>query len=164
MYGELSDDDCHINMPFEDVHRLVTTMRIAELILNDRVQTKRKEKMAEITASLDAEHCPNMSALLAELEKARYALMQKHSFQSIEAFDAEVYDLEGLILFDTMLIARAVDWLATLSINLNTEIRRGMSFTSIITITRSFLKQGFVAPCPKWENGSRKWLSLPRAV
>jgi hypothetical protein len=37
MYGELSDDNCHINMPFEDVHRLVTTMRMAELILNDRI-------------------------------------------------------------------------------------------------------------------------------
>jgi hypothetical protein len=28
MYGELSDDNYHINMPFEDLHRLVTTMRI----------------------------------------------------------------------------------------------------------------------------------------
>jgi hypothetical protein len=31
MYGELSEDNYHINMPFEDVHRLVTTMRMAEL-------------------------------------------------------------------------------------------------------------------------------------
>ncbi len=29
MYGELSDDNCYINMPFEDVHRLVMTMRMA---------------------------------------------------------------------------------------------------------------------------------------
>ena len=36
MYGDLSDDNCHINMPFEDVHRLVTTMRMKEVILNDR--------------------------------------------------------------------------------------------------------------------------------
>jgi hypothetical protein len=50
MYGELSDDNFYINMPFEDVHRLVTTMRMAELILNDRVQANRKEKMAEIKA------------------------------------------------------------------------------------------------------------------
>ena len=27
MYGELSEDQRHITMPFEDVHRLVTTMR-----------------------------------------------------------------------------------------------------------------------------------------
>ena len=41
MYGELSDDNCYINMPFEDVHRLVMTMRMAELILNDRVCSKQ---------------------------------------------------------------------------------------------------------------------------
>jgi hypothetical protein len=110
MYGELSDDNCHINMPFEeDVYRLVTTMRMAELILNDRVQTSRKEKMAEIKTQLDAEHCPNMRALLAEFGKARDALTQKHSFRSIGAFEADAYNLEGLILFETMLIARAVD-------------------------------------------------------
>ncbi len=65
MYGELSDDNRYISMPFEDVHRLVTTMRMAELILNDRVQANRKDRMAEIKIQLDAEHCPNMSALLA---------------------------------------------------------------------------------------------------
>jgi hypothetical protein len=125
MYGKLSEENCHINMPFEDVQILVTTMRMAEFILNDRVQTSRKAKMAEIKTQLDAEHCPNMSALLVELERARYALTQIHPFQSIGAFDAEAYDLEGLILFQTMLIAWAVDWLATLSIDPNAEIRRG---------------------------------------
>jgi hypothetical protein len=104
-------------------------MRMAELILNDRVQNSRKAKMAEIKKTqLDAEHCPNMSALLVELERARYsyALTQKHFFQSIGAFDAEAYDLEGLMLFKTMLIARPADWLATLlSIDPNAEIRRG---------------------------------------
>jgi hypothetical protein len=125
MYGELSDDNCHINMPFEDVHRLVTTMRMAELILNDRVHTNRKEKMAKIKTLLDAEHCPDMTALLAEFQKAKDALTQKHSFRSIGAFDADAYDLEGLILFETMLIARAVDWLAMLFIDPNAEVRRG---------------------------------------
>jgi hypothetical protein len=67
MYGELSEDNCHINMPFEDVHCLVTTMTMAELILNERVQTSRKAKMAEIKIQLDVEHCPNMSVLLVEL-------------------------------------------------------------------------------------------------
>jgi hypothetical protein len=87
---------------------------------------------------MDAVHCPNMSALLVELERARYALTQKHSFQSIGAFDAEAYDLEGLILFETMLIARAVDWLATLSIDPNTEIRRGtLEFFSELQATYS---------------------------
>jgi hypothetical protein len=57
MYGELSDDNCHVNMPFEDVHRLVTTMRMAELLLNDRVQTSRKEKWQKSKLNqLDAEH------------------------------------------------------------------------------------------------------------
>jgi hypothetical protein len=54
MYGELSENNCH-NMPFEDVHRLVMTMRMAELILNDRVQSNRKDKMAQIKAQLDAD-------------------------------------------------------------------------------------------------------------
>jgi hypothetical protein len=46
-------------------------MRMAELILNERVQTRRKAKMAKLKTQLDAAHCPNMSALLAELEKAK---------------------------------------------------------------------------------------------
>ena len=76
--------------------------------------------LTEIKTQLDADHCPNMAALLAEFQKAKAALTQKHSFQSIGAFDAQAYDLEGLVLFETMLIMRAVDWLATLSIDPNT--------------------------------------------
>jgi hypothetical protein len=63
MFRELSDDNCYINMPFEDVHRLVMTMRMAELILNDRVQSKRKEKMAEIKTQLDADCGHNTAAV-----------------------------------------------------------------------------------------------------
>jgi hypothetical protein len=37
MAGDLSDDCQYLTMPFEDVHRLVTTMRMAEVILNERV-------------------------------------------------------------------------------------------------------------------------------
>ncbi len=37
IYGELSEDQGHITMPFEDVHHLVTTMRMAEVILNERI-------------------------------------------------------------------------------------------------------------------------------
>ncbi len=36
MAGDLSDDGCYLTLPFEDVHRLVTTMRMAEVILNER--------------------------------------------------------------------------------------------------------------------------------
>ena len=64
MVGDFSHDLRYISLPFEDVHRLVTTIKMAELILNERVQTRRKAKMAKIKAQLDAEHCPNMSALL----------------------------------------------------------------------------------------------------
>jgi hypothetical protein len=42
--GDLSGDCQHLTMPFEDVHRLVTTMRMAEVILNERVQNSRKAK------------------------------------------------------------------------------------------------------------------------
>jgi hypothetical protein len=66
-----------------------------------------------------------MSALLIELEKAKQALTQKHSFQSIGTFDAYAQDFEGDILLETMMIARAVTWLAMLSIDPNAETRRG---------------------------------------
>jgi hypothetical protein len=74
MAGSLSDDSHFVTMPFEDVHRLVTTMRMAEIILNERVQNNRKAKIAQIKTQLDAEHCPDMSALLTELDKAKRAL------------------------------------------------------------------------------------------
>jgi hypothetical protein len=97
MYGELSDDNNYINMPFEDVHRLVMTMRMAELILNDRIQSKRKDKMAQIKAQLDADCGHNTAALLAEFhrDRAKYALIQKHSFRSVGNFEADAYNLEG---------------------------------------------------------------------
>jgi hypothetical protein len=125
MYGELSDDNNYINMTFEDVHRLVMTMRMAELILNDRVQSNRKDKIAQIKAQLDADCGHNTAALLAEFHIAKYALTQKHSFRSVGAFEADAYNLEGLIIFETKMLTRAIDWIATLSIDLGAEIRRG---------------------------------------
>jgi hypothetical protein len=125
MYGELSDDNWYINMPFEDVHRLVMTMRMAELIVNDRVQSNRKDKMAQIKAQLDADCGHNTAALLAEFHRAKSALTQKHSFRSVGAFEADAYDLGGLIIFETMMLTRAIDWIATLSIDPRAEIRRG---------------------------------------
>jgi hypothetical protein len=125
MAGQLSDDSQFITMPFEDVHRLVTTMRMAEIILNERVQSNRKAKIAQIKTQLDAEHCPDMSALFAELDKAKRSLLQKHPFQSIGAFEGHAYNFEGNILFKTMMIARVVTWLAMLSIDPNAETRRG---------------------------------------
>jgi hypothetical protein len=88
MTGDLSRDERYLSLPFEDVHRLVTTMRMAEVILNERVHNRRKAKISQIKTQLDAEHCPNMSALLVELERAKQALTQKHSFHSIGAFEA----------------------------------------------------------------------------
>ncbi len=57
MYGELSEDQSRVTMPFEDVHRLVTTMRMAEIILNERIQNKRKVKFELLKAQLDAGNC-----------------------------------------------------------------------------------------------------------
>ncbi len=71
MYGELSDDNDYI---------LVLTMRMAELILNDRVQSNRKDKIAQIKAQLDADCGHNTAALLAEFHRAKRALTQKYSF------------------------------------------------------------------------------------
>ncbi len=83
MVGELSDDHKFINMSFGDVNRLVMTMRMVELILNDRVHADRKEKIEHIKPQLDAEHCPDMTALLRELNRSKHDLTQKHSFQSV---------------------------------------------------------------------------------
>ncbi len=58
MVGDFSHDERYVSLPFEDVHRLVTTIRMAELILNERVHTRRKAKIAQIKTQLDAEHCP----------------------------------------------------------------------------------------------------------
>jgi hypothetical protein len=74
----------------------------------------------------DASNYNNVPALLAELEKTKAALSQKYSFQSVGMFgDEHVLDLEGIIYFETLLLARAVDWLATLSIDPDSEARRG---------------------------------------
>ncbi len=71
MVGDFFHDERYVSSPFEDVHRLVTTMRIAELILNERVQTRRKAKISQIKTQLD------VSALLVELERAKQSLTQK---------------------------------------------------------------------------------------
>ncbi len=84
MYGELSEDQSRITMPFKGVHRLVTTMRMSEIILNERIQNKRKAKLELLKAQLDAGDCENMPALLlVQLERAKAALAQKYSFQSV---------------------------------------------------------------------------------
>jgi hypothetical protein len=81
--------------------------------------------MVEIKTQLDADHCPNMAALLDEFHKAKAMLTQKHSFRSIGAFEANAYDLEGSIIFETMMLTRAIDLVARLSIDPRAEIRRG---------------------------------------
>ncbi len=108
MYGELSEDQGHVTMLFKDVHRLVTTMRMAEIILNERIQNKRKVKLELLKAQLDAGDCKNTSALLVQLERSKAALAQKYSFQSVGMFgDEPVIDLEGVIYFETLLLARS---------------------------------------------------------
>jgi hypothetical protein len=112
-------------MPFEYVHRLVTTMRMTDIILNERIRNKRKAKLELLKAQLNASNCNSVPALLAELERTKTALKQKYSFQSVGAFGHEsVIDLEGIFYFETLLLARAVDWLATLSIDPDSEVRR----------------------------------------
>jgi hypothetical protein len=126
MCGDLSDDHRLITMPFEDAHRLVTTMRMSEIILNERIQNKIKVKLGFLKAQINAANGNNVSALLGQLEKAKAALAQKHSFQWVGAFgDEPITDIKGIILFETLLLARAVDWLATLSIDPDSEVRRG---------------------------------------
>jgi hypothetical protein len=142
MYGELSEGQSLVTMPFEDVYRLSTTMRMAEIILNERIQNKRKAKLELLKAQLNASNCNNVPALLVELERAKAALKQKYSFQSVGMFgDESVIDLEGIIYFETLLLARAVDWLATLSIDPDSEARRGtLSVFSELEATYSIQK------------------------
>ena len=125
MVGELSENNKFITMSFEDVHlRLVMTMKMTELILNDTVHFNRNEKIEQIKVQLDAEHCPNMEALLREMEKAHKDLTQKHSFHSMGVFEPGLYSLPDFILFETMMIAKGIDWLAHLSISPDLETRR----------------------------------------
>jgi hypothetical protein len=125
MFGELSEDHDYVTMPFEDVHRLVTTMRMANVILNEHVQARRRAKLNEIKDQLDAKHCPNMQVLLVELEKAKYKLTLNHSFQSMGDFEGVACTLEGSVFFETLLISKAMDWLACLSFDPDSEVRRG---------------------------------------
>jgi hypothetical protein len=57
MFGELPEDHDYVTMPFEDIHRLVTTMRMTNVILNERVQARRRTKLNEIKDQLDAKNC-----------------------------------------------------------------------------------------------------------
>ncbi len=109
MVGELSEDSNFVTMSFEDCHRLVMTMRMTELISNDTVQCHRHDQIERIRSQLDAEHFPDMSTLLQEIEKARNVLTQKHSFQSVRDFEPGLYTLGGFILFETMMFTKGID-------------------------------------------------------
>jgi hypothetical protein len=87
MFGELSEDHDYVTMPFEDVHRLVTTMKMAKVILNERVHARRRAKLEHIKTQPDAKHCPNMQALFVKLDRIKYELNQTHSFQSMGDFE-----------------------------------------------------------------------------
>jgi hypothetical protein len=112
MFGELSEDHDYVTMPFEDVHRLITTMRMVNVILNERVQARRRAKLNEIKDQLDVKNCPNVQSLLVELEKVKYELTLNHSFQSMGGFEGIACTLEGSVLFETLHIPRTMDWLA----------------------------------------------------
>ncbi len=128
MHGELSEDQNYVTTSFEDLHRLVTTMKMANVILNERVQARRQAKIDEIKDELDAEHCPSMQALLVELEKAKYELTLKHSFQAMGDFEGVACTLEGSVLFEieTLLISRPMTWLASISLDPKFVVRRGV--------------------------------------
>jgi hypothetical protein len=105
-----------------------------------------------------------MQALLVELNKAKYELTSNHSFQSMGDFEGIACTLEGSVLFESILISWAMDWLASLSLNPDLEVRRGTlsvfselraAYSSqktlhelhfIFTMIKSFLKREFVAP------------------
>jgi hypothetical protein len=164
MHGELSEDQNYVTTSFEDLHRLVTT---ANVILNERVHESRKAKLNEILVEIDAEHCPNMQALLVELEKTKYELTLNHSFQTMGDFEGVAYTLEGSVLFETLLLSRAMTWLAHISLAPELEVRRGvlsvfselraayssqktlheLYFHLHTTMIKSFLKREYVAPC-----------------
>jgi hypothetical protein len=99
----------------------------------------RKEKIEQIKVQLDAEHCPNMESLFSEMEKAKQDLAQKYSFQSMGAFEPGLCSLNDFILFETMMIAKGVDWLARRSIAPDLETRRATLsvFSELQTVYRT---------------------------
>jgi hypothetical protein len=153
MHGELSEDQSYVTMSFEDVHRLVTTMKMANVILNERVKDRQRAKIDEIKEELDAAHCPNMRALLVELEKAQYELTLTHSFQTMGDFEGVACTLEGSVLFETLLILRAMTWLASILLDPNLEARRGWSAVGFLRAASSILVS---------ENAPRALFSSPR--
>jgi hypothetical protein len=157
-------------------------MKMTEVILNERIQARRKAKLDNIKFQLDAEHCPNMSTLFVELERTKYELTRKHSFQSLKGFEGVSSTLEGSILFETLLLTRAMDWLAQLSIDPHLEVRRGTlsvfselqaAYSSQKTLRelhfhhdddKSFLKLEFVVLCLTLGNDLQRLLSPPQAA
>ncbi len=56
---------------------------MANVILNEHVNFRRRAKLNEIKDQLDVKNCSNAQSLLVELEKAKYELTLNHSFQSM---------------------------------------------------------------------------------
>ena len=82
-----------------------------------------------------------MAALLVQLERAKAALAQKYSFQLVGMFgDDHALDLEGVIYFETLLLARTIDWLATLSIDPDSETRR-VTLTVFVELQAAYSTQ-----------------------
>ena len=78
-----------------------------------------------------------MQALLVELDKAKYELTLNHSFQSMGDFEGVDCTFEGSVLFETLLISRTMDWLASLSFNPDSEVRRGTLSNSVFSELRA---------------------------
>jgi hypothetical protein len=84
MCGDLSEDHGFVTLSFKDAQRLVTHMRMSEIILNERIQNKSKAKLENLKSQINASNGTNVSALLEQLEKVKATLAQKHSFHSVE--------------------------------------------------------------------------------
>jgi len=126
MCGDLSEDQAFVTLSFQDAQRLVTHMKMSEVILNERIRSKNKAKLDFVKAQIDASNGTNVQALLKRHEEIKATLSRKHSFHTVGAFgDEPVTDIEGIIFFETLLLGRAIDWLARLSIDPDSEVRRG---------------------------------------
>ncbi len=58
MFGELSEDQDYVTMSFEDVHRLVTTMKMANVLFNERVQVRRRANWTTSSINLTQSIAP----------------------------------------------------------------------------------------------------------
>jgi hypothetical protein len=125
--GGSSEDNKYISMPFEDVHRLVTTMKMAEFILNERIQARRKAKLDISSFNLMRNTVLTcLRCLLKSREQSTSSLESTHSNQwELSKEESHALSKARSCSRHCCLQGRWIGWHSFPYINPNLEVRKG---------------------------------------